>query len=198
MDALLNGGSLRNDRDQQQRIIPHINFTCDGSITKWIVGAKWDASGQRVHFPDLQVWRSTGENVYTRVGSTTLNFASESATGIYEFTPSEPVEFHNGDILGIFQPSNSNSRLRLFYEENNGPTNYYEETHNNDVDPPSDTFTITEGMTSTQNDLPLITVEISKLLVLYSLCVDVSISSCRYCPAIYIHPTRPIFCFAAT
>ena len=168
MGALLNGGNI-GVRLQQQRIIPHINFTCNGSITKWIVGADWVGMGaNRVHFPNLQVWRSTGVvNVYTRVGSTTLSFASENTTGIYEFTPSQPVEFRNGDILGIFQPSDSRSRLRLYYE-NNGPTNYYEETGNNVVEPPLDTFTITEG-TSTQNDLPLITVEISKFLVLYSL-----------------------------
>ena len=43
------------NRDKQQRIIPNINFTCDGAITKWIVDGGWNDGGMRDWYPDLQI-----------------------------------------------------------------------------------------------------------------------------------------------
>ena len=34
-----------------------INFTCDGTITKWIVLGRWDSGGMHDWYPDLQIWR---------------------------------------------------------------------------------------------------------------------------------------------
>ena len=113
-------------RTQQQRIFPQINFTCDGNITKWIVGGSRVATQD--YYPELQIWRDIGNNTYTKVGNTppgnTTLFLQDVATNLYEYTQDPPLEFRAGDILGVFQPRSSLSHLRLLYEENNGPPQF--------------------------------------------------------------------------
>ena len=46
---------------KRQQITPDIRFTCDGMITKWIVGANMAGSSFN---PELQVWRNIGNDVY--------------------------------------------------------------------------------------------------------------------------------------
>jgi len=155
-------------RDRQQRIIPHINFTCDGAITKWIVDGGWNDGGMRDWYPDLQIWRSNGTNMFTKVGNTTLRVEGGSDTvTYYEYNLTTPLNFQAGDVFGIFQPDKGKNRLRMYFQSGVGPQNYYETLDNNDiVEPPTDMFTLG---TVFQNDLPLITVEICKLD--YHLCL---------------------------
>ena len=158
------GGTLRN-RDQQQRIIPSIAFRCNGFITKWIVAARWRSDEDRVYFPELQIWRATViTNIYRRISASTFSATAENASNVYEYTPSSPLPFQEGDFLGIFQPSGTASRLRVYYVDNVGPPNYYYNSNRNT--PPTGllgAFLIT-GSTSAQNDQPLVAVEISKFI----------------------------------
>ena len=41
-------------RHKLQQVTPDIHFTCDGLITKWIVGAQFD-SNEPLAFPEVQV-----------------------------------------------------------------------------------------------------------------------------------------------
>ena len=110
-------------------------------------------------YPDLQIWRRTGTNTFTKVGNTTLRV--ETGNRDMTYSPPTPLSFQTGDVLGIFQPDNGRNRLRLYFQSGAGPQNYYETLNrNNIVEPPSDMFVL--GAMS-QNDLPLISVEISKL-----------------------------------
>ena len=85
------------NRDKQQRIIPHINFTCDGAITKWIVLGRWDSGGMHDWYPDLQIWRRNATNTFTKVGNTTLRIDTGSSDmTYYEYSPPIPcTEFPN-------------------------------------------------------------------------------------------------------
>ena len=163
------------NRDRQQRIIPHINFTCDGTITKWIVLGVWNSGGMHRWYPDLQVWRRTGTNTFTKVGNTTLRIETGSSDmTYYEYSPPTPLSFQTGDVLGIFQPDMGRNRLRLYFQSGAGPQSYYETLDSNDiVEPPSDMFVLG---TMSQNDLPLISVEISEYA--WYLC---PVSMCHYC-----------------
>ena len=154
------GGNRRN-RDQQQRIIPSIAFRCTGSITKWIVAARWEDGGGRVYFPELQIWRAVVTNLYRKISASTFSATADNASNVYEYTPSSPLPFQEGDFLGIFQPDRSTSRLRVYYVDNVGPPNYYYDPDRNT--PPIGRFRITSS-TSTQNDQPLVAVEISKFI----------------------------------
>ena len=51
----------RSFQTKRQQITPDIRFTCDGMITKWIIGA-YTAGGS--FNPELQVWRNIGNDVY--------------------------------------------------------------------------------------------------------------------------------------
>ena len=115
----------------------------------------------RDRYPDLQIWRRTGTNTFTKVGNTTLRIDTGSSEWTYyEYSPPSPLSFQAGDVLGIFQPDNGRNRLRLYFQSGVGPQNYYETLDNNSiVEPPSDMFALG---TMSQNDLPLISVETSE------------------------------------
>ena len=160
MDDIMIAVTITN-RDRQQRIIPHINFTCDGTVTKWIVLGRWGSGGRHDWYPDLQIWRWNATNAFTKVGNTTLRIETGNrGMTYYEYSPPTPLSFQTGDVLGIFQPDMGRNRLRLYFQSGVGPHNYYETLDsNNIVEPPSNMFALG---TVYQNDLPLISVEISE------------------------------------
>ena len=103
-----------------QAIIPGINFTCAGSILSWTLAAEW--WGAAPELTELQIWRSSGDGSYTKVGNTTI-MTEESTTGLYQYPLSSPLPFQAGDILGYFR-----SQLRLQFENvGSGHPLYYRE-----------------------------------------------------------------------
>ena len=154
------------ERDLQQRIFPQINFTCDGIITKWIVGAcQSTIFTSDDYYPELQIWRNSGNDAYTKVGNTppgdATPFLQGVAPNVYEYTPDPPLEFKAGDILGVFQPWVLLSHL-MVYNVNDGPTSFGVYVGLQDTEPLLDTFTLTQSGVLISSDLPLITVEIGK------------------------------------
>ena len=134
-------------RERQQRIFPDITFTCKGSITKWIVGAGAD-NGDAL--PELQIWRSAGRTSYTKANFSLLSFG-KPIENVVEYNLTTPLEFQEGDILGVYQPRDS--ALDVYYQERDGPVNYEEGN--------SALSTVTLGTPHNQYDYPLVTVEIS-------------------------------------
>ena len=59
-------GRLFN-RDTRQQITPNIKFTCDGVITKWIIGGFWVDNSALIPGPELQLWRKTTSSTYTKI-----------------------------------------------------------------------------------------------------------------------------------
>ena len=97
-----------------------MRFTCEGMITKWIIGADWGSSFDDTLYPELQLWRS---NVYQKINTTLIRNNTRSPNRIYEFNI-PPIPFQAGDILGAFIPQ-TQSKLSLLAENGPGPTNYY-------------------------------------------------------------------------
>ena len=155
-------------RERQQRIIPMINFTCNGSINKWIVAARWDNRDDRRFFPQLQIWRRSQDtnNMYTLVDSTPTMGATENTSEIYEFVPSSRLQFQQGDILGVFNLDKP--RLGIYYVDRIGPANYYIGAGSS---PSNSPFTINSN-TMFQSDLPLIAVETSELVLAFTSSFD--------------------------
>ena len=153
-------GSATNP-DQRQQITPDIKFTCDGMITKWIVGANWDSSDSL--YPELQVWRNIGNDMYQKINGTFITAPTENSNRIYEYDNFSPIPFQAGDILGVFLPENELARLSLLSEITDSPTNYYLTTDDFDFESPFDTIDIqsTQSMRS-QAYHPLVSVEIGK------------------------------------
>ena len=169
---------------QQQRIVPALSFSCRGAVIRWLVGARWEGSGgQQTQFPDLQMWRSDASdsngNTYIRITSTTLTAAEESPNDIYTFTPASLMEFQEGDILGIFQPRMERSILSLYFDVGAGPINHIDTAVNvsGGNDAPS-VFNTTAAGIQSDDDLPLIAVEVRKLnSVLWILLVRIELAT---------------------
>ena len=164
----LEGVGIAVQRHRRQQITPDINFTCDGMITKWIVGAGWDSSDSL--YPELQVWRNIGNDVYQKINGTFINITTESSNRIYEFDNFSPIPFLPGDILGVFIPRNRDSKLRLRAEDGRGPLNYFIRTLNNATVSPYATIDIESNIPpyTIRTYHPLVTIEISKFIIIIS------------------------------
>ena len=126
--AVLNRGSshLEPFYLNRQAIIPGINFTCDGNIRSWIFGARWQGGSAQdaASYTELQIWRSSGNGSYTKVGSTTI-MIEQNRTEFYRYRLSSPLPFREGDILGYYQPSDSRRQFGLLFESEHGHREYY-------------------------------------------------------------------------
>ena len=127
MDAVLdNYGRVvySPSESDRQAIFPRVNFTCSGSIQSWIFGALW--IGSTASFTELQIWRSSGDGSYIKVGNTTVSVTEQTTTGLYYYPLSSPLPFQAGDILGYYQPYYTRSQLELpSGEDGQGQLQYY-------------------------------------------------------------------------
>ena len=97
----------------RQAILPYSNFSCNGNILSWIFGAQWEGNSPR--YTELQIWRSSGDGSYTKVGSTTIMLEEEESR-LCRYNLDPPLPFQAGDILGYFQGSQSTSQFSLLHE----------------------------------------------------------------------------------
>ena len=140
-------------RDQQQRIFPDITFTCNGTVTKWIVGAGTGGGGSPPS--ELQIWMRSGSD-YAKVGSTQLTAQlPTSDLNVFEYILSPPLGFQEGDILGVYQ--RDFSIIEPYYQENTGPQNL-RQTGLVSAAPNS----LVAPSLATEYDYPLVTVEIGE------------------------------------
>ena len=111
------------ERGRQQRLFPNITFTCNGFITKWIVGARHRAGSLRP--PELQIWRRNLNSPSLQFIKTDFDLLSpnEIHSDVHEYIPNPPLEFQEGDILGLFQPVIRYSQTVLYYQLDDGPVN---------------------------------------------------------------------------
>ena len=145
-------------RPKQQRLFPDIQFTCNGSITKWIVGAQTRSVGITDKLPSLQIWRRTrGTNFYSQVGSSHLHTSTSNFSGIVEYMPNPPLEFQEGDVLGVYQPEADQSKSVLYYQRSTGPSSY---GYIGDV--PYNSISLNDDYKFTKYDYPLVNVEVTK------------------------------------
>ena len=141
---------------RQQRIIPGINFTCTGTLTKWIIGARRRMT-QPTSYLQLQIWRRRGSsNTYDRTtfsDITALNTTDD--LNVYEYIPNPPLEFRANDILGLYQPHIRNTEVVMYYQTGGGPRNFARFNQNSPV---TSGFTTGNGV---DNNLPLVAVEVN-------------------------------------
>ena len=134
----------------QQLIIPDMTFTSSGSVVRWTFAARFRASATQ--YPELQVWRENTTGRYVRVGSTGNMEPGQTAyLNVYEYVLDPPLQVLTGDVLGIYQPSSTNSRVQLLFLSDSNHVNWYTE-----VSRPQDFFVVTGSLIN--NVLPLVTV----------------------------------------
>ena len=136
--------------ERRQQITPDMRFTCDGMITKWIIGADWGNDDDDTLFPELQIWRSNGDDVYQKINGTVIN------------TRNYPIPFQAGDILGVFIPRDNRSRIRLRAESGRGPVNYFIPTDDSVTMSPFTNINIQENTVTSAVYHPLVSVEVGE------------------------------------
>ena len=104
------------------RLIPDMTFTCNGTITSLLLGVDIrTVTSSRNMYPKVQIWRRNHLNSsYTRQESQEirLNAGNFSPNGVLEYNLTFPMQFKSGDMLGIYQPHDFDSVVRLYYNEN--------------------------------------------------------------------------------
>ena len=142
-------------REQTQGVFPDIHFTCNSTITQWIIGGEiWIGND----FLELQLWQRTDADAYIRRSFSTINDVNPTENdSVYTYFLNPPLEVHEGDILGVFQPRRLLSPFVMYYQENSGPFNYGNPSGGgNAVDEPYTSFTIDSPLSL--NDYPLVSV----------------------------------------
>ena len=171
MNALLTVGSFkRKTFPQEQVIFPDIKFTCNGEVVKWIVGAKYDRVKNSVNYPEVQIWRPTGDSTYQKLNGTTIIPVDERRSRIYEFIVDPPLPVQPGDVLGMFQPSKDNSKLLVDYDIGYNMWNLYFELDRDQVEPSHTFININSEEWMNAIALPLISVEIGEFNYVYTKC----------------------------
>ena len=119
---ILDGSESTNRLSNELRLIPDWNFTCNGTITSILLGADIRSSGVSL-YPEVQIWRRTDpsspDREYTIVWSEEIKLDAGyfSPSGVLEYRLSNPFNFQAGDIFGVYQPSQSNSVVRIYYND---------------------------------------------------------------------------------
>ena len=148
-----------------EMVFPDIKFLCSGHVNHFIMGARWKSI--LGHSPELQIWRPSGETTYQKLSGTTIAPVDISSDGIYIFAVDPPVLFEPGDILGVFQPALSVSRLSVDFDIAGAAMNYYVPVENDRVSPSLSTIDVNGEGVMSQMGLPLITVVVGESCLVY-------------------------------
>ena len=110
-------GNVLND---EFRLIPDRNFTCNGSITSVLFSV--DIQVGESESPEVQIWRRNDSvsNQFDKIDSReiTLGAGNFTPSGVFQYRLTSPMQFQSGDMLGVYQPPEGSSLVRLYYNRN--------------------------------------------------------------------------------
>lgn len=126
------------DVDMDERIERKLNqelqllksFNCNGTINSLILGVDVRTmTRKRNLYPTVSLWRPINVDTpteYAKVAGNEQNIvlgpANFSTTGVFDYPLDPPVQFQNGDMLGWFQPKESESVVRMYLVNQEGYT----------------------------------------------------------------------------
>ena len=165
IDVVVSGRTVASldFKRSRQILIPGINFTCNGSITRWIFGTRWEGYGD-AHI-ELQIWRRNTDNQYMKVNGTSVIVGAENDSRVYEYELETPLAFQEGDILGYFQPGNmaATTQLSLFVDNVDRMAAHRTALGNDSVPPPNGA--VFNSITNINTRYPLIAVRTGAVTV---------------------------------
>ena len=115
-EKIPNGGiNELNSLDGKFRLLDE-SFSCSGTMTG-IVFVGLYRTGLRDMYPEIQLWRNTGGNTYTKQASEQLllNTGVFSPDGVLQYNLTTPMSFQSADKLGVYQPAKEDSIVRVYY-----------------------------------------------------------------------------------
>ena len=110
------GGTNDDSLDNNFILLPDDSFSCSGTMTGLLLVGAVRTGGDRIMYPEIQIYRNTGGNMYTRQGSQEIRLAEGdfSPDGVLQYNLTTPISFQSGDVLGVYQPS---SVVRVYYRQ---------------------------------------------------------------------------------
>ena len=128
--------------------------------------ARSRTGGGHDQYPLFQLWRPNGTDEYERVYESSSDggeFTASEEPGITigEYLPHDPVPFHNGDVLGVYQPVDS--RLSLMHV--NVPSGFGHDNYIRWTEMSLAVFTTSAQGVGVGNDIPLVAVNTSEEVV---------------------------------
>lgn len=110
-------------KDKMQSLYVYNWFNCSGNLTQWRFAAQWNDNKNL--YPELQIWRQSGNGYHKIASSIPYSITRKSATGIYIVNVDPPIQVANHDILGVFQPDKMKSSLVLYLYKHTEDYYYY-------------------------------------------------------------------------
>ena len=113
-------GVTGNGLDNEFRLILAESFSCNETMTGLLLVGTVRTDGGRDKYPEIQIWRITGANNYTRKSSEVIKLTKRdfSPDGVYQYNLSTSLPFQSGDVLGVYQPDEKMSVVRVYYDSN--------------------------------------------------------------------------------
>ena len=157
------------------RLIPGMNFSCDGEIVWLKIAGQLQSDEQYSQYPKLQIWRRvwswplwqyiwTGSEVALKSSVCimgTWTHVSDSSD-VYQCSLKENafVSFQRGDFIGLELPPQNNATFLLYFTTQGGPTNtiYFQGNYSRPF--------------ATENTQPQITLGIRSKFVCVHLCCN--------------------------
>ena len=127
------------------------------------MGGFWVDNSALIPGPELQLWRKTTSNTYTKINGAFVTSSVNSDNGIFNSSSFSPIPFQAGDVLEIFVPRLGSTRLRLRFELPHAPLNYYTVISPSTASTSPHTKLQLTGFSSSEVYLPLVSVEICEL-----------------------------------
>ena len=117
------GTQLSNN---ELRIATNMTFRCSGNLTSVIIGIELRRPDLliRNQYPKIQLWRPSKDNInYQKVATrdVIMSPANFSTDGVTQFEVTPPIEFNEGDVLGVYQPTLFRSVVIFYYTEVESP-----------------------------------------------------------------------------
>ena len=128
-----------------KRSFKTLQITCNGTLTNIFIGAKSNNDSLNNDLPIVQITsHDTFKQQSFYLSSENASFIDKNLFG-YNLSSSS-VQVEEGDFLTIFQPQRKKSNLILYYQQFNGPRNYYSNY----------------SIIVSKNDYPLVSISVGK------------------------------------
>ena len=103
--------------DRELRVVPDWNFTCNSTITSLLLGV--DIITGETEYPEVQTWRRNGDQ-FTRIDTRMIMLSpgNFSASGVFQYHLNPPIPVVAGDMIGVYQPDDHSSVVRIYYKTN--------------------------------------------------------------------------------
>ena len=125
------GGGL----DDEFRLLTDKSFSCSGNMTGILLVGAVRTGMNRSQYPEIQIWRrsTSDDDTYSKQAIQTIRLTEGafSSDGVLQHNLNTfNISFQSGDMLGVYQPLESESVVRVYYDSNASTTYLVRENPN--------------------------------------------------------------------